>query len=300
MDNRAGEMLIFTRVIEAGSFSAAARQLHMAPSAIGKGVNRIEARLGVRLIERSTRRLALTEEGQVYYDRCLEILADMEDLENSLCRIGGEISGTVRISASVGFGMVVLEPLLPDFWKLHPKVTIDLSLSDEVVDLYLERTDVAFRVGALAPSNLVAIKLGSAARHIVASPDYLRRKGVPGSIAELDGHNCLGFNFRRSVPIWPVDDTTAALSGNFLANSGEAVRRMAIRGMGLARLGHFHVAEDLAAGRLVRILEDAAPVEHEDVFAVHTGSPCMAPRIRALLDFCVPRLRADLAAQQDQ
>lgn len=300
MDNRASEMRVFTRIVETGSFSQAARRLHMTASAVGKMVARIETRLGVRLIERSTRRLSLTDAGQVFYERCLSILREMDDLDNSIATGGSEISGTIRISASVGFGIYELEPWLPVFWDLHPRVVIDLSLSDEVVDLYLERTDLAFRVGALPVSNLVAVKLGRSPRIIVASPDYLARHGTPRSVAELDGHNCLGFNFRRSVSSWPVEEDGRAMdrivTGNYLANSGEAVRRMAVRGVGLARIGLFHAIDDLKAGRLVRVLEDATSHQFEEVFAVHTGGASMAPRLRAFLDFMVPRLRTSLAA----
>ncbi|WP_264572258.1 MULTISPECIES: LysR family transcriptional regulator [unclassified Sphingobium] len=294
-------MRVFTRIVETGSFSEAARRMHMTASAVGKMVGRIETRLAVRLIERSTRRLSLTDAGQVYYDRCLQILQEMDDLDNSIATGGTEISGTIRISASVGFGIYELEPLLSAFWNLHPKVTIDLSLSDEVVDLYLERTDLAFRVGTLAVSNLVAIKLGRSPRIIVASPDYLARHGTPQAISELDSHNCLGFNFKRSVASWPLEEdgrpTDRTVSGNFLANSGEAVRRMAVRGAGLGRIGLFHAKDDLAAGRLVHVLQDATPGQFEEVYAVHTGGPSMAPRLRAFLDFIVPRLRASLAAE---
>jgi DNA-binding transcriptional LysR family regulator len=300
MDNRASEMRVFTRIVETGSFSQAARRLHMTASAVGKMVARIETRLGVRLIERSTRRLSLTDAGQFFYERCLSILREMDDLDNSIATGGSEISGTIRISASVGFGIYELEPWLPAFWDLHPRVVIDLSLSDEVVDLYLERTDLAFRVGALPVSNLVAVKLGRSPRIIVASPDYLARHGTPRSVAELDGHNCLGFNFRRSVSSWPVEEDGRAMdrivTGNYLANSGEAVRRMAVRGVGLARIGLFHAIDDLKAGRLVRVLEDATSRQFEEVFAVHTGGASMAPRLRAFLDFMVPRLRTSLAA----
>ncbi|WBO21766.1 LysR family transcriptional regulator [Sphingomonas abietis] len=292
-------MRVFTRIVETGSFSEAGRRLHMTASAVGKMVGRIETRLGVRLIERSTRRLSLTDAGQLYHDRCFEILQEMDDLDNVIASGGAEISGTIRISASVGYGIYELEPLLPEFWAQHPKVTIDLSLSDEVVDLYLERTDLAFRVGTLSVSNLVATKLGRSPRIIVGSPDYLARHGVPRTIAELDAHNCLGFNFRRSVASWPLEENGRAIdravSGNFLANSGEGVRRMAVHGVGLARIGQFHAAEDIKAGRLVRVLEGAAPRQFEEVFAVHTGGPSMSPRLRTFLDFVTPRLRASLA-----
>jgi DNA-binding transcriptional LysR family regulator len=301
MDNRASEMRVFVRIVETGSFTEAARRLQMTASAVGKMVGRIETRFGVRLIERSTRRLSLTDAGQTYYGRCLQILQDIDDLDNSIATGGTEISGTIRISASVGFGIYELEPLLPAFWDLHPRVTIDLSLSDEVVDLYLERTDLAFRVGTLAVSNLVATKLGRSPRVIVASPEYLARRGTPRSIAELEDHNCLGFNFRRSVMSWPLEEEGRVMdrtvTGNYLANSGEAVRRMAVRGAGLARIGLFHAVHDLEAGRLVHVLEAATPVEYEEIFAVHTGGLTMAPRLRAFLDFVLPRLRASLSAR---
>lgn len=294
-------MRVFTRVVETGSFSEAGRRLHMTASAVGKMIARIEMRLGVRLLERSTRRLALTDHGQLYYERCLQILQEMDDLDNSMSKGGAEVCGTLRINASVGYGMCQLEPLLPDFWARYPKVTIDLSLSDEVVDLYLERTDLAFRVANLPASTLVATKIGSSPRIIVASPDYLARHGTPRTIAELDEHNCLGFNFRRSVPIWPLTESGRTIdrlvAGNFLANSGDGVRRMAVRGVGLARIGLFHAVDDLATGRLVRVLDDATPAEMEEIYAVHTGGQTMAPRLRAFLDFAIPRLRASLAAQ---
>lgn len=296
MDNRAGEMLVFVRVAETGSFSEAARQLRMTPSTVSKLVGRIEQRLGVRLVERSTRRLALTDEGRTYHERSLALLADLDDLEQGLAQGSPRISGTVRVNASVALGVHVLEPLLPAFWQAHPDVQVDLSLSDDVVDLYLERTDVAFRIGALASSSLVAVRIGATRRHIVAAPDYLARHGTPRGMEDLEGHNCLGFNFRRSAPVWPFRQAGRVVDrvvrGGLLANNGETVRRMAIAGVGLARLGHFHVAEDIAAGRLVTVLDDAGGGDVEEINALHLGTQRIPGRIRAFLDFVVPRMRA--------
>lgn len=300
MDNRAGEMQVFLRVVETGSFSDAARQLLMTPSTVSKLIGRIEARLGVRLLERSTRRLSLTQEGRVYYDRSRHLLEELEEIERDLSQGAASITGTVRISASVGFGMVALEPLLTSFWAQYPNITIDLSLSDEIVDLYLDRTDVAFRVGALNSSNLTAIKLGTAPRKIVASPDYLRRRGVPHSIEDLAQHACIGLNFRRNSLTWPLQDkgrtVDHSVAGPLLANNGETMRRMALAGNGLARTGEFHIREDLKAGTLVEVLAEAVVADTEDVHAVFLGGERMPQRVRAFLDFMVPPLRAFLDA----
>lgn len=295
MDNRAGEMQVFLRVVDAGSFSEAARALRMTPSTVSKLIGRIEARLGVRLLERSTRRLSLTDEGQAYYDRSQALLAQLEEIERDLSKGAAQMGGTVRVSASVGFGMVALEPLLPAFWDAYPNVTIDLSLSDEIVDLYLDRTDVAFRVGALHNSSLKAVKLGTAARKIIAAPDYLARRGTPQVLDDLAGHEVLGFSFRRSTAMAPQRDSSRSIDrrGNLrlTANNGESVRRMAVAGMGVARMGEFHIRDDLAAGRLIEILPEAVLGDTEDIHAVFPSGRHIPHRVRAFLDFMTPRLR---------
>lgn len=299
MDNRTGEMQVFLRVVETGSFSEAARQVRMTPSTVSKLIGRIEARLGVRLIERSTRRLALTAEGRAYYERSQAVLAEIEEIERELSQGVASITGTVRVSASVGFGMVAVEPLLPAFWAAHPEIVVDLSLSDEIVDLYMDRTDVAFRVGMLSNSSLTAVKLGTAPRKIVAAPDYLRRHGTPRVVEDLAQHACLGLNFRRSIPVWPLRDggrvVKQGVTGPLLANNGETARRMALAGMGLARMGEFHIREDLRSGALVEVLSEAAAGDSEDVHALFLGGERVPRRLRAFLDFMVPRLRGFLA-----
>lgn len=299
MDNRTGEMQVFLRVVETGSFSEAARQVRMTPSTVSKLIGRIEARLGVRLIERSTRRLALTAEGRAYYERSQAVLAEIEEIERELSQGVASITGTVRVSASVGFGMVAVEPLLPAFWAAHPEIVVDLSLSDEIVDLYMDRTDVAFRVGMLSNSSLTAVKLGTAPRKIVAAPEYLRRHGTPRVIEDLAQHACLGLNFRRSIPVWPLRDggrvVKQGVTGPLLANNGETARRMALAGMGLARMGEFHIREDLRSGALVEVLSEAAAGDSEDVHALFLGGELVPRRLRAFLDFMVPRLRGFLA-----
>lgn len=292
MDNRTGEMQVFLRVAETGSFSGAARQMQMTPSSVSKLIGRVEARLGVRLIERSTRRLALTAEGRAYYERSQVVLAQIDEIERDLTRGAASITGTLRISASVGLGIVALEPLLPAFCAAHPKIVVDLSLSDDIVDLYLDRTDVALRVGALGSSGLTALKLGAAPRKIIAAPDYLRRYGTPQSLEDLSGHALLGLNFRRSVAVQGLEHGAHT---PLLANNGETLRRMAVAGMGLARMGEFHIREDLRTGALVEVLPEATAGDTEDVHAVFLGGERVPQRVRAFLDFTAPRLRGFLA-----
>ncbi|HTQ70768.1 MAG TPA: LysR family transcriptional regulator [Acidocella sp.] len=299
MDNRAGEMQVFVRVVEGGSFSAAARQLLMTPSTVSKLIARLEERLGVRLVERSTRRLSLTAEGQLYYERGQALLGELEDVERAVAQGTRHMRGTVRVNASVAFGALALEPLLPAFWRACPHIVVDLSLSDEVVDLYLDRTDIAFRVGKLPDSSLMARKIGVARRKIVAAPAYLAQRGVPKTVDDLAQHNCLGFNFRRAAPVWPLREggriVDRLVQGSLLANNGETVRRLAVAGAGLARLGDYHVREDLAAGRLVEVLATAGLGDVEDIHALCPGTPRMPQRVRVFLDFIIPELQAFLA-----
>lgn len=299
MDNRVGEMLVFQRVVESGSFSEAARLLLMTPSTVSKLIGRIEGRLGVRLLERSTRRLSLTAEGLVFYERSLALLAELDEIERGLSQGAASADGTIRVNASVPIGTMALEPLLPAFWAEYPRIVVDLSLSDEIVDLYLDRTDIAFRVGPLPDSNMMARRIGVARRKIVAAPAYLERHGVPKSIDDLALHNCLGFNFRRSAPVWPFRESgrivDRAVHGSLLANNGETVRRMAVAGIGLARLGDYHARGDIAAGRLVEILSDVVESDREDIHAVYLGGPRLPHRVKLFLDFACPRLAAFLA-----
>ncbi len=298
MDNRAGEMQVFLRAVEAGNFSEAARLLRMTPSTVSKLITRIETRLGVRLLERSTRRLSLTAEGQLYYERSQALLGELDEVERALSQGAASTGGTVRVNASVAFGVLAVEPELPAFWQAYPNIVVDLSLSDEIVDLYLDRTDVAFRVGRLPDSGMMARRIGVARRKIVASPAYLERHGTPGNVEDLARHNCLGFNFRRAAPVWPLKESgrivDRAVHGSLLANNGEIVRRMAVAGVGLARLGDYHVRADLSSGRLVEVLSEAVEGDEEEIHAVYLGGARLPHRVRVLLDFVVPRLQAFL------
>ncbi|NEX93184.1 LysR family transcriptional regulator [Caulobacter sp. 17J65-9] len=293
--NRSGEMEVFARVVQYGGLSAAARTLRMTPSAVSKLLTRLEERLGARLINRSTRKLQLTPEGAAFYDRSLRVLADIDEAEREAAA-GSSPRGRVRVNSSVPFGVHQLLPLVPDFLAEHPEVTLDLVLTDQVVDLLEERCDVALRVGPMRPSQLMARKLGQSRMAVVAAPAYLARHGTPTTLEALEGHNRIGFNFARSFEEWPflVDGAiqTVPACGDVQVGDGESARRLAVAGVGLARLGVFHVAEDLAAGRLQAVLEPLNPGDHEDIHAVFMGQGGHLPaRVRAFVDFLAERVK---------
>lgn len=228
MDNRAGEMQVFLRVVESGSFSEAARLLGMTPSTVSKLISRVEDRLGVRLIERSTRRLSLTAEGEIYYERSQTFLQDLDQIEQELSQGAAATGGRVRVNVSVALGVLGLEPLLPEFWRAYPNIVVDLSLSDEIVDLYLDRTDIAFRVGRLPDSGMVARRIGTAHRKIVASPAYLARHGAPGRSMIYPDTTAWASTFvgpcpsgrSRNEAVWSNASSTAPCSATMARRSG--------------------------------------------------------------------------------
>lgn len=295
--NRSGEMEAFVQVVERGGFSAAARALGMTPSAVSKLVARLESRLAVQLVHRSTRKLTLTPEGQQFHDHSVRVLADMDEAERCAAS-GAAPRGRVSINASVPFGHHVLLPLMPRFLELHPQVTVDVSLTDRVVDLMDERTDIAVRWGQLPSSDLVARRLGETGQAIVASPAYLARYGTPHTPEELAAHNRLGTSYRRAVPDWPlsVDGRFVGMPivGNVRVGDGSALRRLVLDGVGLGRLSLYHVQADIDAGRLVKVMEEFNPHEMEPIHAVYLGKAGRLPaRVRAMLDYLVAHVKLD-------
>lgn len=289
MDNRFGDIATFLMVAGEGSLAAAAKALRLTPSAVSRSIARLEQRLGVTLLRRTTRALALTPEGVTYRDRMAVLLGDMMALEAGLGEDRTTPRGLLRINASPSFGIECLIPILPGFRELYPAVTVDLTLSDTIVDLVEERADIAIRIGPLRDTSLRAKKLGHSAMVLVASPAYLARRGTPQTPDDLDDHDCLRFSFRRSIDGWPFRIggklVQRPVQGSFYGNSGEVVRQMAIAGGGIARHGHFHVASDIRAGRLVEVLADYNPGDGEDIHALYAAEDRTAARVRAFLDY---------------
>nr|WP_234051320.1 MULTISPECIES: LysR family transcriptional regulator [unclassified Xanthobacter] len=294
--NRFAEMEVFTRVVEQGGFSAAARASNLTPSAVSKLVARLERRLGVRLLVRTTRKLQLTPEGAAFYERCARILDEIATAEQEAAA-GAAPRGRLRVNASVHFAMVHLLPLVPAFLAIHPQMSIEVTVTDRVVDLLEERADVAIRVGPMRDSRLVARKIAKGGAMVVASPAYIERAGTPRTPEDLARHNMLGFTFTRIVEGWPFLDGKGGIvsvppRGNAQVSDGEAMHTLALAGLGLARLAEFQVRADVAAGRLVPVLEHLNPGDAIDVHAVYVGgSGPLSARIRAFVDFLAAQVR---------
>lgn len=282
-------MEIFVRVVESGGFSAAARRSNMTPSAVSKLVGRLETRLGSRLINRSTRQFQLTAEGCSFYENAVRILADIEDAERH-AGAGEAPRGLVRVNTSASYANHILAPLLPRFLDAYPGISVELVLTDMVVDLVAERADIAIRAGPMVDSRLIARKLGETALAIVGSPAYFERHGVPATAGDLEHHGRLGFGYRRAVGGWTVPGDHGPVEipavGRVSASDGEALRHLAIAGAGLARLAGFSIAQDLAEGRLVAVLDTDETRLMEAFHAVYIGQGGPLPqRVRVLLDF---------------
>jgi DNA-binding transcriptional LysR family regulator len=293
--NKIAEMEVFVRVIQDSGFSPAARTLHLTPSAVSKLIGRLEARLGVRLFNRSTRKLELTEEGTRFHQRALGILSDLDEAEREVASVSAP-RGLVRVSSNVPFGLHYFLPLVPTFLARYPSVTLDIQLGDRVIDLYEERVDVAIRVGPLRPSQLVSRKLGESRMALVAAPEYLELRGTPENPKDLAKHNCINFGFARHLDGWPVRARRGVrvlqVQGNALAGDGETNRQLALGGVGISRLALFHIGPDLAERRLVRVLERFNPGDAEAIHAVYVGQGGHLPsRVRVLLDFLADHVK---------
>lgn len=287
--NRSGEMEVFARVVEEGGFTAAAKAMGMTPSAVSKLVARLEARLGSRLVVRSTRKLQLTAEGLTFHERALRVLADLDEAERSVAACAVP-KGRLRINANVPFGLHHLLPLVPKFTALNPEVQVDVTLTDQVIDLLDERAELAIRVGPMRPSQLVAKKLGDSRTVLVASPAYLARRGTPKHPDDLADHDLITFNFSRQCDEWPFqignERVCYPAHGRAMVGDGESATHLALAGQGITKLGIFHIIDHIRAGRLVPVLDEFNSGELETVSAVYVGHAGPLPaRVRAFIDF---------------
>ncbi|HEV7323205.1 MAG TPA: LysR family transcriptional regulator [Ensifer sp.] len=293
--NRSGEMAVFAKVVELGGFSAAARVSCMTPSAVSKLVQRLEERLGVRLVNRSTRRLQLTAEGCAFYERAVRILADIDEAERA-AGAGETPEGRVRLNVSASYAAHVLMPVLPEFLSAFPSVSLDILQTDTVVDLMAERADIAVRAGPLKSSSLIARKLGTTSKTIVGAPAYLDRFGMPKDLQALEILNRLSHSYARAVDGWPIlldgAPMTLAPTERVRVSDGEGLRQLALAGVGLARLPTFTISEDIRFGRLLPVAEHLNPGDTEAFHAVFHGPGGALPaRVRVVLDFLATRAR---------
>ncbi|MDU9393811.1 LysR family transcriptional regulator [Pseudomonas sp. zfem002] len=286
------DMRIFSQVMESGSFTAAADKLGLSKQFVSRRLMALEERLGVRLLNRSTRRLDPTPLGQSYYESALRLLSEVEQVEQGIAGQTSEPRGTVRVSAPLSFAVAHLGCLLPEFLQRYPQVSVEVDLSDRSVDLLGEGYDLALRIGVLEDSTLIARRLAAIERVYCASPDYLARKGTPSRPDELASHDCLPYGHGRQVQWRFVEQGKArvvTVCGRMRANNGELLRDAAIKGMGITYLPTFIVADALAAGQLVSVLETFAP-EPLQLSAVYPQHRQSARPVQVLIEFMRERL----------
>lgn len=281
-------MRTFVAVVSEGSFSRAAERLNMSPQLVSKYVAQLETRLGARLINRSTRRLSITEVGQAYHERCRDVLADIDEMENAVGDAAVAAKGTLRINAPMIFGTMHLSSAIAEYQREQPEVSVDLTLDDRVVDIVSEGYDIAIRIGRLRESSLVARKLAPVRLVVCASPDYLEERGVPDTPQDLKDHECLRYTLASDSDRWQFrerDEThDVQVTGSFLANNGDAIRLAALAGRGLALQPTFIVGDDIRAGRLQIVLQDYE-LEPMGVYAVYAHRKYLSGKVRTFVDY---------------
>jgi len=286
-------MAVFARVVEAGSFSKAAQELGLSKSAVSKQVGRLEDRLGVRLLNRTTRRLSLTEAGTAFYAGCRQLVADAEAAEDAVSHLATAPRGTLRVNAPMSFGLAHVAPAMPEFLRRYPELSVDLQLNDRTVNLVEEGYDMAVRVGRLPDSSLIAKRLAPMRRALVAAPDYLDRRGRPGHPGDLVEHDCLIYSYLASGREWrfhgPEGEARVPLKGRLEANNGDALCAAARGGAGLALLPTFICGDDLRAGRLECVLPEWTDDGGAAIHAVFPASRNLSPKVRVFVDFLAER-----------
>ncbi len=292
--DRFQEMTVFTAVVEAGSFVGAADALGISKAVVSRLVAELEARLGVRLLHRTTRKLSLTEEGRTFHARCKSVLADVEEAEAEITARSGQARGLVKINVPVTFGVMHLAPLWGDFMAKNPQVSLDVTLSDRFVDLVEEGYDLAVRIGRLGNSSLISRQLSSTRMVVCASPRYLKAQGEPAHPADLAQHAVLAYSLASTGDLWeftgPQGPVTARVQPRLRTNSGDTCVQAALHHQGIILQPTFIVQEHLKSGALREVLPDYR--SHElGIHAVYPSRQHVAPKIRVLIDYLQRALR---------
>lgn len=288
--DRITSMRVFVRAASAGSLSAAARHMGMSPAMATKHVNALEARLGVKLFHRSTRRLALTEAGSDYLEACQRILPDIDEAEAAAASQRIKATGLLRMNVPLSFGSRFIAPLIPEFSRQYPEVKIELGLSDAQLDLIAGNWDLAIRIGRLADSPLQARRLGDCAMLVCAAPAYLDRRGVPRRVAELSQHNCLSYTLSAMQNgkqwLFGFDGEFAVpINGDLLANNGDALLAAAVGGQGLIYQPHFIVGDALDRGDLVALELDKPVMPLGGIHVLYPPDRRPPAKVRAMVDY---------------
>lgn len=292
--DRFEEMRVFTAVVEAGSFVGASEALLMSKAAVSRHVAELELRLGVRLLHRTTRKLSLTPEGEVFHGRCRELLGGVDEAEQEITSRHGEASGLLRINVPLSFGLLHLAPLWVEFMAQHPKVTLDITLADRVVDLVEEGFDMAVRIARLPNSSLVSRRITSTRLVLCASPAYLQARGEPAHPSELSGHDVLAYSLFSMGDLWefsgPDGATAVKVTPRMRTNSGDTCRVAALRHQGIVLQPSFLVGPDLLAGALVEVMPAWRAIEL-GVYVVYPSRKFVSPKVRLMIEFLVNAFR---------
>lgn len=292
--DRFQEMRVFTAVVAAGSFVRAADTLRLSKAAVSRHVAELEGRLGVRLLHRTTRRLSLTEDGAVFDARARALLADLDEAEAEVTARAGEAAGQVKVNAPVSFGLLHLAPLWPEFMARHPRVTLDITLNDRIVDLVDEGFDLAVRIARLPSSSLISRRLGGTRLALCASPDYLARHGTPRHPSELAGHAVISYSLLTTGEAWaftgPEGPVAVTVSPRLRTNSGDTCRAAALQGLGIVLQPTFLIGDDLRDGALVELLPQYRSTQL-GIYAVYPTREHVSPKVRLLIDFLVAAMQ---------
>ncbi len=287
--NATEDMTVFIAVADTGSMTRAGERLGLSPAVVSKRIATLESRLGVRLLNRTTRRVALTDEGRIYLDRARSIVEQVEDVEAALRGRQTEPRGVLRVTAPASFGRSHISPWVPEFLNTYPGIELHLHLSDKLVDIVEEGVDVAIRIGEMRDSSLVARRLAPNRRVLCASPEYIAKRGTPSRPDDLVDHDCLMFNdWRATHQSWrfkgPKGQFSVRVSGRMVCDISEVLRDAAIGGVGIAMVSVWVVADDITAGRLVTVL-DEYPLTDADIHAVYPHRRGLSPKARVWIEF---------------
>src|SRR5256714_3531270 len=286
-------MRVFSQVVETGSFSAAAARLGLSATAASRHVAELEAHLQTRLLNRTTRRVSLTESGRAFYERAVQLLADLSEAEQEAQRAAVVPRGTIRLTTSVNFGVRHVAPAIAEFLERYPDVRFDVSLSDRVVDLVEEGLDLAIRIGAPVADNLVARKLGETRMVPCASPGYLAKHAAPKTPEDLAHHNCFTYEYVSPRHVWRFRDRSGAeravrVAGRLHSNNGDLLAEVAARGTGIVFEPAFIVGPEVRAGRLVPLLQDFVPPP-VPIYALYPSRKHLSAKVRRFVEFLIER-----------
>lgn len=290
--SRLQDLEVFVQVVQSGNFAKAATVLDINPSAISRRISHLEEQLGIRLFNRTTRSLSLTEVGERYFNRCLSILADLEEADREAKQHSEAPQGLLHISCSTLFAHHHLLARIPEFLAQYPRLKIQLVLTDDVVDVIGEGIDVAIRIGELADSSLITRRLVSDRRIICAAPAYLDRYGTPTTPDDLATHNCLALNaYKTTLNQWRFRDLSGlreiSVSGNFTVNSGVALYNSVVAGLGIARASSFLVNQALQSGQLIRLLSEYEDENDVGIYAIFPSNRYLLPKVQCFVEFLV-------------